>query len=140
MILFLSEREWELGKDRARGREYLMQVSCPVQSLMGGSISWPWMRSWPESKSRVRCLPDWATQAPLYFSDLNGNDYMIFAVPLFHFLTHCKCLDNFLIYFKFLEECIIQIYKNQTGRREREKETLTERGNESKGNKCPSCL
>ena len=41
------------------------------------------LRSWPELKSRVRCLSDWATQAPL-----NYPFYFTCFVIVLLFLTH----------------------------------------------------
>ena len=50
--------------EREGERESQAGSSLSVQSLTWSSIS-RIMRSWPEQKSRVRCLTDWATQVPL---------------------------------------------------------------------------
>lgn len=63
--LFIWERERERastsmirGKGkRERERENLKQTPCWLGSPTSGLISWP-MRSWPELKSRIRCLTE----------------------------------------------------------------------------------
>ena len=57
-IFFETERESVSMHMREEETEF------PVQSLPWGLIS-PLVRSWSEPKSRVRCLPYWATQGPL---------------------------------------------------------------------------
>ena len=54
--------EW--GRGRERKRESQAGSVPSVWSWTCGSIPWT-VRSWCELKSRVRCLPDWALQAPL---------------------------------------------------------------------------
>ena len=61
-----TERERRCPCEQERGRRWQLQAGTvlSVQTLRWGSNSQT-MRSWPEPKSRVRCLTDWATQAPL---------------------------------------------------------------------------
>ena len=60
-----SERTCTWGRGKERGRERASKTGCTLsaQSLMWGSISWT-LRSWPELKSRVGRLTDWATPVP----------------------------------------------------------------------------
>ena len=64
-ILRKREKEHEQGRGREREREGESQAvsMLSVWSPTWGSKSWT-MRSWPEQKSRVWCLTDWATQVP----------------------------------------------------------------------------
>ena len=56
------ERMHEQGRGRERGkRESQTGSALSEQRSTWGSISWT-VRSWPEPKSRVRHLIDWATQ------------------------------------------------------------------------------
>ena len=71
MYLFVySERERERegasgGRAEREGeRESQASLAPPAQSPTQDSNSWT-VRSWPEPKSRVGRLTDWATQAPL---------------------------------------------------------------------------
>ena len=60
-------------RDSASGgraeRESLADSALSAQSLTQGSNSWTVRSSWPEPKSRVRCLTNWDTQAlqPCFF-------------------------------------------------------------------------
>ena len=74
VYLFTWERE--STERRARGREErenLKQTPCWAQRPMQGSISGFWdcnpdimtLKSWPDPKSGVQCLTNWATQVPL---------------------------------------------------------------------------
>ena len=56
-----GERQHEWGRGRERERESQAGSTLPAQSLTWGSIPQT-VRSWPEPKSRVRRLTDWATQ------------------------------------------------------------------------------
>ena len=70
LFFFLNVRLfWEIKwTSRGRGRERESQAGpmLSAQSPTWGSISWT-TRSWPEPKSRIGCLTDWATQAPPNF-------------------------------------------------------------------------
>ena len=61
-----GQRERERERERERGRERKSQANSmlPAQSPVWGLIPWT-VRSWPELKSRVGRLTDWATQVPL---------------------------------------------------------------------------
>ena len=67
MFVYFRESEWACGqgKGRERGRQKESQagsalsVETPTWGLNPRSV-----RSWPELKPRVRCLTNWATQAP----------------------------------------------------------------------------
>ena len=59
-----TETEHKQGRNRQRGRASEADFVLTALSLMQGSIP-PTLRSWPEPKSRVWHLTDWATQAPL---------------------------------------------------------------------------
>ena len=65
IFLVLKEREHEQGRGREKRRERKSQAGSALsaQSPTRGSNSWT-MRLGPETKSRVRRLTDWATQAP----------------------------------------------------------------------------
>ena len=56
---------WDRKQGRGRGRSRASQAGSALleQSRLWVSIPLA-VRSWPELKSRVRCLTDWATQAP----------------------------------------------------------------------------
>ena len=65
-IYFERKIECEWGEaERGRGRESQAGSVLSAQSPTWGSNSWT-VRSWPEPKSRVGHLTDWATQAPLF--------------------------------------------------------------------------
>ena len=65
IYLFLRERA-RAGKGQREGeRESQAGSVLSAQSPMWGLMSHT-VRSWPEPKSRVRCLTNWATQVPLY--------------------------------------------------------------------------
>ena len=51
------------GEGRERNRQFQAGSTLSAQSQMLGLHLWT-VRSWPELKSRVRCLNDWAIQAP----------------------------------------------------------------------------
>ena len=55
-----------LFREREEVRESQAGYALSAQSPMWGSIPQT-VRSWPEPKSKVGCLTDWATQAPLSF-------------------------------------------------------------------------
>ena len=59
-----GERGWNSGESQREEREIHQQTPCWTWSPPQGSVSQP-LRPWPEWQSRVRCLTDWATQAPL---------------------------------------------------------------------------
>ena len=65
VYLFLRERQsmsWEgAGREETQNLKQASGSELSSQSLTWGSNPWT-MRSWPEVKSRVRCLTDWATQ------------------------------------------------------------------------------
>ena len=69
--LFIFERErgrekvMEGQRERVRERESQAGSAVSAQSLMRGLNSQT-VRSWPKLKSRVGCLTNWDTQAPLY--------------------------------------------------------------------------
>ena len=71
LIYFERERERERASmsggaaEREGERESKAGSKLSAQSPTRGSIPRTSMRSWPEPKSRVGRLPDWATQAPL---------------------------------------------------------------------------
>ena len=66
------------GGQRERGRENPKQAPhCPCRARCRAQ-SHPTLRSWPELKPRVRCLSNWATQAPhkfFFWPTLSGNAY-----------------------------------------------------------------
>ena len=65
---------WERESQREREREIESQAgSMPsAQSPTRGSNSLT-VRSWPEQRSKIRCLIYWATQEPLYYRFLTIN-------------------------------------------------------------------
>ena len=73
IILRERERKWEREHARAeegqreRRRERIPSRVCTVSPGPDVGLSLTTMRLWPELKSRVRCLTDWATQAPQIF-------------------------------------------------------------------------
>ena len=79
-IYFERQREREsAGASRGEaGRESQAVFTLSAQSPMQGSNSRT-MRSWPEPKSRVRCLTDWATQAPCVFTVLRDFFFLVFG-------------------------------------------------------------
>ena len=66
------------GRAERKGeKESQAGSTVPAQSLTQGSIPQT-VRSWPEPKSRVRHLTDWATQAfPCFLLDLSLCDYVL---------------------------------------------------------------
>ena len=73
----MKERAGEGQRDREREGERKSQAGSALTAQ--GSISWP-ASSWPEPKSRVRHVTDWATQAPhqlVYFRSSSDE-------PIFH--------------------------------------------------------
>ena len=62
IIYFEREQEYRWGKGKERGRDNPM---LSAQSLMQDSNPRT-VRSWPESKARVRLQTDWATQVPIH--------------------------------------------------------------------------
>ena len=62
LFIYFWEGERQ-GEGIERGRESQAGFASSVQSPMYGLNSWT-VRSWPESKSRVRRLNDWAIQEP----------------------------------------------------------------------------
>ena len=87
ILFFLSlfiyfERGWEWmgergGAEKERERESQAGFVLSAQSLLQGSIPWT-LRSWPEPKSRIGHLTDWATQAPLLFHSWYVTMYLTF--------------------------------------------------------------
>ena len=68
-IYLFWERERESVHEQGRGREREREnpkqaVHCQRRARQGAGT----VRSWPEPKSRVGCLTDWPTQAPLTIS------------------------------------------------------------------------
>ena len=100
-LLLFFERDWE--RERAE-RERESQAGS-MQSVQ--SPTWGWnsqtVRSWPESKSRVRCLPDWAPQGPQIHMSLKLSP-----------ATFKPSLLVFYFFFSFSFVCMFQgnIYKN----------------------------
>ena len=63
-VLFIYLEGTSRGRGKVEGeREFQAYSMLSVEPSMGLSHMTP--RSWPEPKSRIRCLTDWATQAPL---------------------------------------------------------------------------
>ena len=60
---------WAKEGQRERERESQAGSVLPAQSLTWGQIL-QIMRSWPEPKSTVGCLTDWATWAPPVYSNV----------------------------------------------------------------------
>ena len=72
-LMFIFERKtWHEWGEGQRERETQNLKQAPGSELSAQSPMWgsnpPTVRSWPKPKSRVRCLTDWATQAPLQIS------------------------------------------------------------------------
>ena len=63
-LFILRERESRGGTEREGDKESQSGSALPMQSPMWGSNSQS-LRSWPEPKSRVRWLTDWATKVAL---------------------------------------------------------------------------
>ena len=71
-ILFIlkeRQREWRRGRERERDRQIDRQTESQAGSMLQqgawyGARTHETGRSWPELKAEVRCLTDWATQAP----------------------------------------------------------------------------
>ena len=87
----IQECKWGEGlreRERERGERESQAVSAlSVQSPTWGSIP-PTMRSWPEPKSGVECLTNWATQVPLG---------LFFKAALYiHVEWHSKTQQKFL--------------------------------------------
>ena len=65
-FIYLRDREcgcMSVRRSRGRGREKLKQTVLSAEPNMG--LQPKTLRSWPEPKSRVICLIDWATQVSL---------------------------------------------------------------------------
>ena len=82
-----TEREKEVEGQRERKSQAGFTLS--VQSPTRGSNPWT-VRSWPEPKSRVRHLTDWATQAPqlglllkYLIKVLSGNFFWVAVIKRF---------------------------------------------------------
>ena len=97
-LFFLSlfiyfEREggstWGKGRKRGREREFQEGPTLSVQNPVWGSNSWT-ARSWPEPKSRVGCLTDWATQGPL-------QDIFLSCSYLPYFYSHFSSVGHYYI-------------------------------------------
>ena len=69
-----------------RERESQAGSALSVQSTTWGLNSRT-LRSWPEPKSRVKCLIDWATQVPqnVLFYPQNGNKKMADAFTSYYY-------------------------------------------------------
>ena len=101
MFIFVRERERERvhmhahreGAEKEGEREFQAGSVLSAQSLTQGWNSQT-MRSWPELKSRVECLTNWATQVPqtLYFSLLKypfGSPYIFYFFAEMVYLSVC---------------------------------------------------
>ena len=64
-LSIIWERTWWGGAEREGERE--TQADFPLNVEPSAGLDLMTLRSWPEWKSRVRCLTDWATHAPLYW-------------------------------------------------------------------------
>ena len=65
-ILRKRERERERERERQREGDNPKQAPC-CQYRAWCRVQNQTMRSWPELKSRVGCLTNWATQGPVFF-------------------------------------------------------------------------
>ena len=88
-ILRVRLRVWEGEGQREREKESQAGSAVSLQSPTWGSNPQT-MRAWPQLKSRVRCLPDWATQAPLAYAVL---------LPLPHHLVRNLALPSLYLLF-----------------------------------------
>lgn len=59
-ILYIYFRQWEHGRGQ---REWDKQTALSIEPNVGLNLRT--LRPWPELKSRVQCLTDWATQVSL---------------------------------------------------------------------------
>ena len=74
-----NANRWEAEREKERKRENPKKALCCQHSVPRT------VRSWPELRSRVRCLIDWATQALLFSVFLLGSLFCL--VPMFGFST-----------------------------------------------------
>ena len=64
-LFTLRERAHEQERSRKRRRERIPSRLCTVSTEPDVGLNHMTARSWPEPKSRVGHLPEWATQVPL---------------------------------------------------------------------------
>ena len=87
-------RVWQrASKGRVKGEGRESQADSAELGALDARLYLRTLRSWPGLKSRVRCLMDWATQAPetLYFgSQLTPTS----PLPLVFFLNSYGTLNN----------------------------------------------
>ena len=83
-----SEREWAWAGWRAEGERESQADSVPSTEPNAG-LHLTTLRSWPEPKSRVQRLTDWATQAPLF-------SLFLFTEGICVSLVNCKYLEGFV--------------------------------------------
>ena len=69
-IYLFWEREREREREAEREGERESQAGSTVSSEPDTGLHPMIMRSWPELKSRVRCLTDWATQAFILYGNV----------------------------------------------------------------------
>ena len=72
MSLFFFLREGEREVKRGRGRQSLKQVPCMPSTESDTGLDLMTLRSWPEPKSHIRCLNDWATWPPQLWVLMQG--------------------------------------------------------------------
>ena len=90
VYLFERERETETERENEPQTGSFLSVESPVE----GSISWT-VRSSPESKSRVRCLTNWATQVPLQL-------IVNILVPMLFLYSSIRFIHSFIFFYLIL--------------------------------------
>ena len=81
LLIFERARGWAGEGQREKDRESQAGSALSAQNHVWGS-NWQTMKSWPELKSRIGCLTDWATQAPLY--QILKEELIPILLKLFH--------------------------------------------------------
>ena len=74
-ILSIWEKEWEWEHTQEQGKGRGKQADSPLSMGSHAKLDPRTLRSWPELKSRVRHLTDWATQEPLKWLILKCKFY-----------------------------------------------------------------
>ena len=88
------ENEWGAGADGEGERKNLKKTLGPAWNL----------RLWPEPKTRVRCLTDWAPRASL----TSLLSYCALCFKASKFLWRGNLLVVFNLFLQYLEQCLAQ--------------------------------